>query len=84
MHCLVAKCSDVSEECIASIFRVAEICSDGCRCDTEEEMCCLCGMVRARIVSHGYRRHGREVRAVLSQCELRHPRMALSFVIFTM
>ena len=57
VHCLVVKCSDVSEECIASIFTVAEICSKGCRCDTEEEMCWLCGMVQARFVSHGCRRH---------------------------
>ena len=56
VHHLVVKCSDVSEECIASIFRVDEICSDGCWGDKEEELCWLCGMVRVRSVSHGYRR----------------------------
>ena len=57
MYHLVVKCSVVSEECIASIARVAEICSNGCRGDKEEELCWLCGMVRAPCVSQGYRRH---------------------------
>lgn len=57
VHHLVVKCSDVLEEYIASIFRVAEICSDGCGGDREEDLCWLCGMVRARSVSHGYRSH---------------------------
>jgi len=57
VHHLVVKYSDVSEECIASIFRVAEICSDVCRGDIEEELCWLRGMVRGRSVSHSYRSH---------------------------
>jgi hypothetical protein len=53
----VVKCSDISEECGASIFMVTELVQVNDVVIQRKKICYLCRMVRGSPADHNYGRH---------------------------